>query len=146
MNRYIPILITALVGLGACAPLNTPITATGTTATSTSSFQSGLADADYNLQGAIGIGALPKTDPLAACIHPLIPPAPVAGAAPPASFTPRTGNLEADASILYIRAQQAKAAAGVAVANLSNCDALIGAFVRTTVTAGVKTLLPIPIP
>lgn len=136
MKKIARLSVAAIGLLAACAPLNTPITATGTT--TPSSFAQGIADANFNLQGAISVGALPANDKLAACVAALVPPAPAAGTTVK-SFVPKTGSLEADAAILYIRSQQAQAQVAAGLDNAS-CDALVGHFIIQTVQSGASIL------
>lgn len=96
-------------------------------------IQQGLLDAEWNLDQAILVGALPKNDPADSCLHGAltqlgIEPNTDGTAPPPApSFTPRESDLISRGSVLYIRAQQAKALAGGGGLTVPvGCEAIIG--------------------
>lgn len=83
-----------------------------------------LRDADFNFSEAQRIGVLPANDPGALCVHAVLTQVDVANE----SFVPRTSGLVSGASLVYIRAQQAKALA--AAARISpDCEALVGRIV-----------------
>lgn len=100
----------------------------------------GLQNAAWNLDQAVAIGALKKDDPAPVCIHGILQQAglePIAGQTPAASFTPKVSDLISGGSVLYIVAQQAKAAKAQNFSQPVACDAVIGMFVRDAVTAGL---------
>lgn len=87
-------------------------------------FVQDLRDADYNLTESQRLGILPANDPGAQCVHAVLTQVDVVNE----SFTPRTSGVVSGASIVYIRAQQAKALA--AAARISpDCEALVGRIV-----------------
>lgn len=119
----------------------------GGTPTIIGTVQQGLLDAEWNLDQAIVVGALPANDPADACLHQGltqigIEPNPNGQAATPApSFVPKISDLISAGSVLYIRAQQLKALQGggglqVPVA----CEAVIGRFVLDAGKAGAGAL------
>ena len=129
--------------LAACAA-NAPITnAPANTivekiVASNPTIASNLQDAASNLDNAISIGVLPANDPADTCVHTTLQGAgiePVAGAPAIKSFTPKTGNPLADGSVLYIRAQQAKAQGAGTFTLPQNCYAIIGKFVIDGITS-----------
>jgi hypothetical protein len=107
--------------------------------------QQGLLDAEWNLDQAIKVGALPVSDPADACMHAALtqigiePSASGTPATPPASFTPKVSDLISGGSVLYILAQQAlaaKASGGLAVP--VSCEAVIGQFVIQAGAVGIN--------
>lgn len=90
---------------------------------------SDLEAAAKNLDQAVAIGALAKDDPAPACLHDAMQKAGIElppGTAPAQSFEPVNDGVISLGSILYIRAQQLKAAAGQGVKISQTCLALIG--------------------
>ena len=100
----------------------------------------GLQDATFNLDSAVAVGALPKTDPAPGCFHGILTtlgadpanPAPAA-----ASFTPKVSDLISAGSVLYIRAQQLKQAQGSGISVPSSCKLLITDFLLDAAAGGV---------
>lgn len=121
-----------------------PIQTVGSTVASTSVGQTvtqGLQNAEWNLDQAIVVGALPSDDPADACLHSALtqmgiepgtttPPAP--------SFTPKVTDLISGGSVLYILAQQAKAVQGGGITMPVSCEALVGKFVLDAGALGVQ--------
>lgn len=98
--------------------------------------------AAFNLDNAIAIGVLPANDPADACAHQALQQAGIevpAGAKPAQSFAPKHGSPLADASVLYILAQQAKSGPSFSVD--VGCKALLGQMVLDGLGA-VNKLLP----
>lgn len=158
MRLYIA--VAACLALGACADTNPgPISANPIQDTQAhlsqvgagqlgGVIQQGLLDAEFNLDQAIIVGALPKDDPADACLHGAltqigIEPKPDGTAGTPApSFTPRESDLISRGSVLYIRAQQAKALAGGGGLTVPvGCEAIIGRIMLDAAKAG-GSLLP----
>lgn len=155
MNRII-IVAAACLSLGACgspATISSNPTAT-VLANATASplggkIAQGLLDAEWNLDQAVSIGALPANDPADACLHTTLTQlgleptaAGATPATPPASFVPRSSDLVfAPASIAYIVAQQLK---GVpkSITIAPGCYAIIGKMVVDFGQVTGKALLP----
>lgn len=155
MTKYRPIVIGALALL--CAACTTPISAsltqdvTGATGAQTAPLvqkvTAGLQDASYNLDQAVVVGALAKTDPAPACAHaalqdlgidPSVKPAAVA-----ASFVPKIEPLDvfSPGSVAYIRAQQIKAlqASGALAPAISDaCKVMMWNFVVDAIKSEAK--------
>jgi len=94
----------------------------------------GLQDAAFNLDSAIQIGVLDKTDPADSCVHGVLQQAgieTVAGAPPTQSFTPKISDAISLGSVLYIRAHQAKGLAGQSLSRLvpAGCQKIVGAII-----------------
>lgn len=106
-----------------------------------------------NIDQAVAIGALPKDDPAAPCIHDFLQRAGVEnapGATPPQSFKPDNAGVFSAGAIIYILAQQSKATARAGGIQISQqCLALVGQIHLDAITAtakGAARLLPVSIP
>jgi len=146
----------ACLALGACAtqpPISANPVQDVTQAAAANSLplvgtvQQGLLDAEFNLDNAIVVGALPKTDPADACLHGALtqigiePQANGTPATPLPSFTPKVSDLISAGSVLYIRAQQLKALQGAGGLTVPvPCEAIIGQFVLDAGKAGAGAL------
>lgn len=104
-----------------------------------------LLSAEWNLDQAILIGALPKDDPADACLHSSltligIEPSPDGSTAPPPpTFTPKNDGLVSLGAIAYVRLQQAKKLTGGGSIQVpQGCKTIIGQFVLDAGAAGVK--------
>ena len=155
VQKLLPLCALVLVGsaLVACStpqpvstsPAQDVLTATAPLGTT---IQQGLLDAEWNLDQAIAIGVLPANDPADACLHQgltamgLEPSTPGGPAPTPASFVPKESDLVSIGSVLYIRAQQAKAlGVGGTVTLPPGCDAIIGRLVVQG-AAAAKSIVP----
>ncbi len=101
----------------------------------------GLQDASFNLDSAVTVGALAATDPAPPCFHSVlgqIGADPTAPMPPGQSFTPKVSDLISAGSVLYIRAQQAKAAQRTGVTIPPPCKVLITDFLLDAAALGVK--------
>lgn len=101
----------------------------------------GLQDAEWNLDQAIVVGALPSDDPADACMHSALTQAgiePGSTAAPAPSFVPKVSDLISGGSVLYILAQQAKAVQGGGINVPVPCEALVGKFVLDAGALGLQ--------
>ena len=152
MKRIFIIVFCALLGLlTACA--STTISGPGATASPVvtpapivplpSGLATDLVTAQANLQGAVSIGVLPAADPALACINNVITQAGLSATAPPLqTFELKNSGLVSGATIVYIHAQQLKAAADAA-AGLTvpvSCKTLIGQMVVDGAVAQNKAL------
>jgi len=86
-----------------------------------------LQDASANFDGAIAIGVLPADDPAAGCLKRVIADLGIGGPEPK-SFEVKRSGLISEASIVYIRAKQARAGLG-SVEVSTECKALLGQFI-----------------
>lgn len=109
--------------------------------------ETGLLNAEWNLDQAIAIGALPANDPADVCMHQAltqigIEPAPAGTATPPIkSFVPRETDLISTGAVIYIQIQQAKKIAGGGSITVPvSCKAVIGQFVLDAGALGIKLL------
>jgi len=133
LTRFLP--LGALLALGACTlppqmnPSPPPPPAPS------ASVQTGLLNAEWNLDQAIAIGMLPANDHADACMHMALvrlgiepPPPGSPPPKPPASFTPRVSDLISGGTVLYIQTHQARKAS-TAPTVLPSCMQIIGQFV-----------------
>jgi hypothetical protein len=110
-----------------------------------------LKSAASNLDQALAIGALPKDDPSPGCLHDALQRAGIElapGASAPQSFKPANDGVFSLGTILYIQAQQLKAAAKGGITVSQPCLALIGQIHLDAMTAAAKfgsRLIPLPI-
>ncbi len=103
----------------------------------------GLTDAAYNLDQAVVVGALDKTDPAPACFHGMLAQLGVevpAGAVAPASFTPKVSDLISAGSVLYIRAAQLRRLRGGGIAVPTPCKELVAQFMLDAAAASTDLL------
>lgn len=90
----------------------------------------------FNLNSAVKVGALPATDPATGCVNSALAQFGLTAPAGP-SFVPENVGPISAGSIVYIRAQQLKAAAGTLSGDLPvPCEALIGKLVVDGIKAG----------
>ena len=105
-------------------------------------LQSQMVNAEWNLDQAIAIGALPAGDPADACMHSVLTQLGIEPGTPasttPTSFVPRTTGLLDSGAALYVQVQQAKQLAGGGITVPVGCQAVVGMFVIDAVKAGVK--------
>ena len=147
--KFLPII--AVLALGACTtqpPIsanpvqdittgspNTPLGQIGTT------IGTDLQSAEFNLDQAILVGALPANDPADACLHGALTQIGLEPGTPAApSFAPKNDGLVSLGAIAYIRIQQLKKAQG-GVTMPGSCKEIIGQFVLDGAAAG-KGLSP----
>ncbi len=149
-----PVLLLPMLLAGALAGCTAPISGsltkdiTATVAPATPGHLGGvviqgLTDAAFNLDEAVRVGALDKTDPAPACFHGMLTQLGVevpAGAVAPASFTPKVSDLISAGSILYIRAQQLKKLRGGGISVPSSCKELISTFMLDAAAASTDLL------
>ncbi len=103
----------------------------------------GLLDATYDLDQAVAVGALPKSDPAPGCFHAVLTqlgldpanPAPAGS-----SFTPKISDLISLGSVLYVRAQQLKGAQGGGIQVPADCKLLVAQFMLDAAAYGAKGL------
>lgn len=103
----------------------------------------GLLDATSNLDQAVTVGALPKSDPAPGCFHAVLTQLGIDPANPApagASFTPKESDLISLGSVLYIRAQQLKAAQGGGIQVPADCKLLVAQFMLDAAAYGAKGL------
>lgn len=144
-------LVLAVAGCSSPPPISTNPVQTITSQVAATpvgkTVEQGLLDAEWNLDQAISIGALPAGDPADGCLHSaltLIGIEPGSNGQPtpaPAQFTPRISDLISGGSVLYILAQQAKQAQAGGINVPVACEALVGQFV---IQAGALGLQAIP--
>jgi hypothetical protein len=142
--------IVALAGCANPAPISAnPVQTAGNDINSllpgaTGPIQTQLINAEWNLDQAIGVGALPATDPADACMHSTLksigiePPPAGTTATPVPSFVPRETGLIDTGAALYIQAQEAKQLAGFTLP--STCYAIVGMFIVDAAKLGIKIL------
>lgn len=105
---------------------------------------SDLKDAAFNLDNAQRVGALAADDPAPKCLHELLVQAGLevpAGAAPVEAFDPKRTGIVSEATIVYIRAQQAKVLAAMRLQNNPACESLVGKIVIDGTKTVNKSLL-----
>lgn len=136
--KRIAILCSALALLSACgtqpisASLTHDIAAAAPTPKVNSTISQGLIDASFNLDQAVAVGALDKTDAAPACLHSVLTQLgidPSNPSTPAANFTPRESDLISAASVAYIRARQAERLQKTGFSVDMSCKALIGQIV-----------------
>jgi hypothetical protein len=147
------VLAAALLALAGCAtpppissnPVQTAANAVAATPLGGTVVQ-GLKDAEFNLDSAISIGVLDKTDPADACVHSsLVAIGQESGQTPPVpvqTFTPKVSDLISAGSVAYILAHQAKqvaAAGGLALP--PSCEQIVGEFVLKGVNAPANAVI-----
>jgi hypothetical protein len=149
------LLLTAPLAFGACTnppPISSnpgqtvvkDITAVAPAPVAT--IQTGLLNAEWNLDQAIAKGILPANDPADTCMHAAltqigIEPAPAGtpSATPPESFTPKVTDLISGGAVVYIEAQQVKKLeSGGTIA--PSCKQLIGQLVLDAAAVGIKAI------
>lgn len=143
----------AAVALASCAtpptissnPVQTAANAVAATPLGGTVVQ-GLKDAEFNLDSAISIGVLDKTDPADACVHSsLIAIGQESGQTPPApvqTFVPKVSDLISAGSVAYIIAHQAKQVAASGGLTLPpSCEQIVGEFVLKGVNAPANAVI-----
>jgi hypothetical protein len=110
-------------------------------------IQTGLLNAEWNLDQAIKAKVLPASDPADLCLHQvntqlgIEPAAAGAPATPVASFVPRETGLIDTGSVVYIQIQQAKQVAAGGVAQIPpGCTSVVGMLVIDAASVGIKGL------
>ena len=118
----------------------TPIAAATPAAPSVvASVVTDLESASFNLDSAVGVGALSATDPAPACLHSVLTQLNIGGA-PAQSFVPRNDGLVSLAAIAYIRAQQLKTLQSTGLTVSPACQAIVGKLVLDNMSLANKGL------
>jgi uncharacterized protein YfiM (DUF2279 family) len=85
----------------------------------------GLLDAQYNLENAVAVGALPAEDPALPCVKSVLADLGV-GQGEVQRFTPRVSELLSAASVAYIRARQLERERDTPFKLSADCKAIVG--------------------
>lgn len=132
------VMLSMLAGCATPPPItNTPQRELPIPIPADSSVGTGLINAAWNLDQAVGIGALPADDPAPSCVHGFLQQAnlePTPGAPPGKSYTPKVTDMISAGSVLYIRQRQAAGKAPYKPP--ASCDEILGAMVRQAAVAG----------
>lgn len=113
----------------------------------TDTVQTGLVNASWNLHQAQAIGVLKPNDAAQVCvdgtltdlgIDPTTGNSVKTGGSAETSFTPKVSDLISLGSVIYIRAEQLQTAKQSIALISTNCDAIVGKFVRLAARSGLQ--------
>lgn len=136
--RKLTVMLAILAGCATPPPITSQPSTLPIPIPQDSTVATGLQNAAFNLDQAVAIGALPADDPAPVCVHGFLQQAgleALPGAPPSRSYTPKVSDLISAGSVLYIRAQQARAAGPYQPP--AGCDAILGRLVREAAAAGL---------